>query len=52
MSQHLNQYGQPVGQPLPDWQTRPLPQHQIFTGQACRLEPYSVARHSDALFEA
>ncbi|KNH31924.1 GNAT family N-acetyltransferase [Pantoea vagans] len=52
MSQHTNQYGQPVGEPMPDWQPRPLPQHQVFTGEVCRLEPFSVARHAEALFEA
>jgi len=52
MPQHTNQYGQPVGQPLPDWQSRPLPQRQIFTGAACQLEPFNVDRHSDALCEA
>lgn len=52
MSQHLNHYGQPVGQPLPDWQPRPLPQHQVFTGQSCRLEPFSATRHGEALSDA
>ncbi|WIM53211.1 GNAT family protein [Pantoea anthophila] len=52
MSQHSNQYGQPVGQPLPDWQPRPLPQHQVFTGQSCRLEPFSATRHGEALSDA
>ena len=51
MSQHTNQYGQPVGQSL-DWQERPYPQREIFIGQSCRLEPFSVAKHADALFEA
>ncbi|MEN4757155.1 GNAT family N-acetyltransferase, partial [Pantoea agglomerans] len=44
MPQHTNQFGQPVGEPMPDWQPRPLPQHQVFTGEVCRLEPFSVAR--------
>ncbi|MHA6310077.1 GNAT family N-acetyltransferase [Pantoea sp. USHLN298] len=52
MSQHTNQYGQPVGHPLPDWQPRPFPQPQVFSGEVCRLEPFSVARHGEALFEA
>lgn len=52
MSQYSNHYDQPVGQPLPDWQPRPLPQHQVFTGQSCRLEPFSAARHGEALSDA
>lgn len=52
MTQLTNQYGQPVGQPLADWQPRSLPQRQIFNGNYCRLEPFSVAHHSDDLFMA
>ncbi|KTS27515.1 GNAT family N-acetyltransferase [Pantoea stewartii] len=52
MAQHLNQYGQPVGQSMPDWQSRPLPQSEIFQGQVCRLEPFSVAAHGAALWQA
>ncbi len=44
MSQCINQYGQPVGQPLV-WQTRPYPQRIVLTGKTCRLEPFSVAAH-------
>ncbi|ORM78386.1 GNAT family N-acetyltransferase [Pantoea deleyi] len=49
MSHQINQYGQMVGAPLPDWQPRPLPEHQVFTGETCRLEPFSLAQHGDAL---
>ncbi|WP_054634548.1 GNAT family N-acetyltransferase [Pantoea stewartii] len=52
MAQQLNQYGQPVGQSMPDWQSRPLPQREIFQGQVCRLEPFSVAAHGAALWQA
>ncbi|MEB6535350.1 GNAT family N-acetyltransferase [Pantoea stewartii] len=52
MAQHLNQYGQPVGQSMPDWQSRSLPQREIFQGQVCRLEPFSVAAHGAALWQA
>lgn len=50
MSQPINQYGQPVGDPLPDWQTRPVPQAEVFIGEACRLEPFTLAQHGDSLF--
>lgn len=49
MSHQINQYGQMVGAPLPDWQPRPLPEHQVFTGETCQLEPFSLAQHGDAL---
>jgi len=52
MSQHVNQYGQPVGQSMPDWQPRPLPQREVLQGQVCRLEPFSVASHAEALWQA
>lgn len=52
MSHTTNEYGQPVGQPLPDWQPRPLPQREVLQGSYCRLEPLSVAQHGKALFEA
>lgn len=50
MSQY-NHYGQPVGDALPDWQPRPLPQRVVLHGRYCRLEPLTRA-HADALFAA
>lgn len=50
MSQ-LNQYGQPVGDALPDWQPRPFPERVTLEGQYCRLEPLQVS-HAAALFAA
>ena len=47
----LNHYGQPVGEPLPDWQPRPFPQRVTLEGQYCRLEPLRV-EHAPALFAA
>ena len=52
MSPTTNEYGQPVGQPLTDWQPRPLPQRETLAGRYCRLEPLSVAQHAAALFDA
>ncbi|MGK9173961.1 GNAT family N-acetyltransferase [Yokenella regensburgei] len=46
-----NQYGQPVGDALPDWQPRPFPQRVTLEGQYCRLEPLQVG-HAPALFAA
>lgn len=47
----LNQFGQPVGVALVDWQPRPHPSRVTLSGRYCRLEPLSVA-HADALFNA
>lgn len=46
-----NQFGQPVGDALPDWQPRPHPQRETLDGRLCRLEPLSL-RHAEALFAA
>ncbi len=50
MSQ-LNQFGQLIGDALPDWQPRPYPQRVVLEGQYCRLEPLSL-QHADTLFAA
>ncbi|MGQ3904223.1 GNAT family N-acetyltransferase [Mixta calida] len=48
---HYNQFGQPVGEPLPEWQPRPHPQHVRLEGCLCRLEPLKTT-HAQALFAA
>lgn len=50
MSQ-LNQFGQPVGDALPDWQPRPYPERVVIEGRLCRLEPLHP-RHASALYTA
>jgi RimJ/RimL family protein N-acetyltransferase len=52
MSGHVNEFGQPIGQPLPDWKPPPLPPRESVTGRFCRLEPLDPAAHSAQLFEA
>ncbi|OWY29771.1 GNAT family N-acetyltransferase [Herbaspirillum robiniae] len=47
-----NEWKQPVGFPLPDWQERPRPQRIALEGRYCRLEPVDAARHSADLYEA
>lgn len=46
-----NQYGQPVGIPLTEWQPRPLPQRITLDGRYCLLEPLSE-KHAEPLFHA
>ncbi|MBC8163177.1 MAG: GNAT family N-acetyltransferase [Roseiflexaceae bacterium] len=51
MSQH-NQLGQPVGQPLPDWQPPLHPPRMPIQGQYCTVAPFDLALHATALFAA
>ncbi|HHN4450190.1 GNAT family N-acetyltransferase [Klebsiella michiganensis] len=48
---HLNQFDQPVGAALPDWQPRPHPERLNLQGRLCRLEPLR-STHAGALFDA
>ncbi|AKT39711.1 acetyltransferase [Chondromyces crocatus] len=52
MSTHLNDLGQPIGSPLPDWTPRPPPARVTLEGRTCRLEPLDPQRHADDLFAA
>lgn len=48
---NTNAYGQSVGQLLPQWSSRYLPEHKVLQGHYCRLEPVSL-RHAPSLFAA
>ncbi|NWA59268.1 GNAT family N-acetyltransferase [Pantoea sp. B9002] len=50
MTQH-NQYGQPIGFALPDWQPATFPPAVILTGRFCHLIPLQLI-HAPALFAA
>lgn len=52
MTQHMNEFGQPIGPPLPGWQPRPRPPRTAMAGRFCRLEPLDPARHAADLFAA
>ena len=45
-----NDYGQPVGVPLPDWTPCPTPGRVVMEGRYCRLEPLDPDRHAASLF--
>lgn len=47
----FNQFGQPIGEELVDWQPRQHPDRVGLNGRYCRLEPLRV-EHSGALFAA
>jgi RimJ/RimL family protein N-acetyltransferase len=52
MDPSLNNLGQPIGFPLPDWEPRPRPPREPMEGRYCRLEPLDPDRHAAALFAA
>ncbi|MER1969036.1 GNAT family protein [Castellaniella sp. GW247-6E4] len=52
MTQNHNEYGQPLGESLPGWATRPLPGDVTLQGAFCRIEPLNVERHAQDLYTA
>jgi RimJ/RimL family protein N-acetyltransferase len=52
MSVHVNQLGQPIGFPMPNWQPRQRPPRDAIDGRFCRLEPFDPDRHCADLFDA
>ncbi len=48
----INQYGQPVGEPLPQWLARERPKDIVLNGKFCRLVPLEAERDFAALFNA
>ncbi|MFI8006914.1 GNAT family N-acetyltransferase [Streptomyces sp. NPDC086010] len=52
MPEHTNEFGQPIGEPMPGWGPRPLPSGATLTGRYCRLEALDPARHTRDLFAA
>lgn len=47
----VNDLGQPIGEPIPDWQPRPFPSGTVLSGRYCRLEPL-VSRHVPSLHDS
>ena len=50
--QRYNEFGQPIGAPLPDWTTRQRPPRKAIDGRFCRVEALDPARHAAELFDA
>ncbi|MFC0227178.1 GNAT family N-acetyltransferase [Serratia aquatilis] len=48
----INQYGQPVGEPLPHWSPRARPDGATLNGRFCRLQALDAERDFSALFDA
>ncbi|MFE7753343.1 GNAT family N-acetyltransferase [Streptomyces sp. NPDC057428] len=52
MPEHANEFGQPIGEPVPGWTARPLPHGRTLAGRYCRLEALDPARHAQEVFAA
>ncbi|MBS0201969.1 MAG: GNAT family N-acetyltransferase [Planctomycetes bacterium] len=50
MTPRLNEFGQPIGFPLPGWSPPPWPAKEPIQGRYCQLEPIDPDRHAAALF--
>lgn len=48
----MNEYGQPIGEPVPGWSARPVPEAVTLEGTYCRLEPLDAGRHAADLYAA
>jgi RimJ/RimL family protein N-acetyltransferase len=52
VTQHHNEFDQPVGFPVADWKMPPLPPRTVLSGRFCRLEPLGPDRHAEQLHAA
>jgi len=52
MPSEQNHLGQPVGEPVIDWQPPPSPAREPLEGRWCRLEPLDPVTHGPSLYEA
>lgn len=48
----LNDFAQPIGEPVPGWQPAQLPGSAPLVGRYCRIERVDVERHAEDLFQA
>ncbi len=51
MAQRTNEFGQPIGAPVPGWARRAVPPRTILEGRLCRLEPVRAKEHAAPLHE-
>jgi RimJ/RimL family protein N-acetyltransferase len=52
MERELNEFQQPVGKRLLNWQSPGWPSVETMTGRYCRLEALHAAQHADSLYAA
>jgi RimJ/RimL family protein N-acetyltransferase len=50
--ERTNEFGQPIGAPVPGWSPRPLPPRTAMAGRFCRVELLDPERHAEELFVA
>ena len=48
----INDFDQPIGEPIPDWQPVSLPPHTTMEGRYCRVEAIGIERYGRELFVA
>ena len=52
MAEDRDELGQPIGEPVRGWTTRPLPPRTPMVGRTCRVEILDPLRHGSSLWEA
>ncbi len=52
MTDNQSPFGQPIGEPVPNWTTRPAPSRAPMEGRYCRLVPLRADAHAAALYDA
>lgn len=52
MTTRINEFGQPIGAAVPDWNPCKLPPRTSMVGRFCRLEILDAASHCDDLYAA
>lgn len=52
MNQRTNEFGQLIGDEVPDWRGAEYPPRTPIKGKYCVVEPLDVSRHAKDLFEA
>ncbi|KAG7383435.1 hypothetical protein PHYPSEUDO_003675 [Phytophthora pseudosyringae] len=48
----VNEFGQPVGVALQDWEAPPFPPHATLKGRSCQLEPLKSSLHAQEIWNA
>lgn len=48
----INEFGQPIGDVVPNWEPCPSPEPITLTGRYCRIEQFDVSKHADDLYAA
>lgn len=52
MTRTVNELGQPIGFPVPDWRPPEPPSREPMVGHTCRLEMLDAERHAEELYAA